>query len=554
MVFYMKRKAFIISIISMVLLLLIILLSVPINTNARILIKDKDNNEIAYLINANKSNLINPNEINEEYLSYILAIEDKDFYSHNGFSIKRIIKSFFSNITSNNAEGASTITQQYIKNTYLSNEKKISRKLVEIYLAIKLENKMEKNEILNEYLASIYFGHSIYGLKNAARYYYNKEIKDLSKKEMISFIALWNAPTIYSNNLEKWNKKKNQIAKILLDKRLIQSSYDEIITPIELNINTSYINSNRMFYIDQVINEFNSLSYCGKFNELITINTKYNPKTEVISKELDISYSIIGLDKTGYYTCCIGDQNYYKSSFNIAMNGIRDIGSTIKPILYYEAIKCGFENTTYISSPYSFTYKNKLTTITNSNSNYFNKINMRTALAVSDNIYAIKIHLNLGMYTLVNHLKKYNITSSPYPSLALGSVGMSLNHLARIYFQFFSEGYYIKPRFISSINGLKTVVSKEIINDISIINKIKLLLEAPFDSTIPHSTCGYLSYRLKDKCYGKSGLTDYDSYLIGFNENNLYAVWCGNINNNKLTNSTYKALPKELFIEAMNIN
>lgn len=550
----MKKKALILIISTIIIFILILMLLVKINVNPRILIIDEDNNELAYIINNNKSNKTNLEELNEEYIEYILAIEDKSFYTHNGYSIPRIIKAFFNNIFSNKHEGASTITQQYIKNTYLNNEKKISRKLVEIYLSTKLEKQMNKNEILEEYLSSIYFGSSIYGLENASRYYYNKEISDLSKKDMISFIALWNAPTIYSNNIEKWNKKKNEIAKQLLDIGLLTTDYNEVISPIKLSINKEYINSNRMYYIDQVLNEFNSLSYNSKFNELITLKTKYNFKTENIYSSYDINYSVIGIDKNGYYTCSIGDKNYYNSTFNIAMQGKRDIGSTIKPLLYYEAIKCGFEQAIYNSAPYTFNYKKANTTITNSNNIYHGNIGMKKALAVSDNIYAIKTHMKLGFNTLSNHLKKYNIDSNAYPSLALGSVGMSLNQLAKIYYQFFSDGYYINPKYIYSINNQKISIKKSILNDFSTINKIKLLLEAPFDSTIPHSTCGHLESSLTSKCYGKSGLTDYDSYLVGFNENNLYAVWCGDINNNKLDNSSFKVLPKKIFVEAINIS
>lgn len=546
------KKNIIKTIIPIILFVIIFFLGYPVNKNARILIFDENNTEMAYIVNGKKSNTIIASQLDKEYISYILEIEDKDFYNHKGFSIKRIIKSIYTNITSDKTSGASTITQQYVKNTYLSNEKKISRKIKEIILSVKLENKMTKEEILGEYLSTIYFGNSIYGLKNAARYYYNKSITELTRKDIISFIALWNAPAIYSKDHEKWNTRKNQIAKQLLDSGLIKSDYNLIIEPINLNINKEYSNSNKLYFIDQTLQEFNKLNYCSNFNELITLNTKYNPKTENIKSDLNINYSIIGVNKEGYYVSAIGDNNYYSSSYNIGFNGNRDIGSTIKPILYYEAIKCGFEHKLYNSTPFQFFYKKEPILIINSSNNYYNQINMRTALAVSDNIYAIKTHLNLGMYTLVNHLKKYNINSNAYPSLALGSVGMSLNDLVKIYYQFFSDGYYINPKFIYAINGQRIKINNVIVNDKKIIKKIKLLLEAPFDNTIPHCTCGHISYKLNSKCYGKTGLTDYDSYMLGFNDNVIYGIWCGYVNNKKLEINSYKNLPKELFVLAMN--
>lgn len=529
-----------------------------ISKNPRIQILDMDSNEIVYLNNFHKSTTEDLDELKQAYIQYILCIEDKDFYKHSGFSIPRIIKSVFNNLTGGNRQGASTITQQYVKNTYLSNKKSITRKIKELYLAIKIENKLSKDEILKEYLSALYFGNSVYGLTNASRYYYNKSVAELSAKEMISFIALWNAPTVYSNNIEKWNEKKNSIAKTLFNNGLLnKAEYQEIRQDIRLNICKEYISSNRQYYIDQVVAEFQKQNIQAKFNEKIILHTCYNPKTENISSALNINYSLLSINKDGYITSSIGDKNYTESTFNISIQGKRDIGSTIKPILYYEAIKCGFENQSYKSEVYSFRYKNETVTVSNSSNTYYSLINMRTAIAVSDNIYAIKTHLTLGMNTLANHLKKYGFEATPYPSLALGSIGMSLKQLSSIYFQFFQEGIYLSPRFIYKIHtGERTVLLKPVyskLNDAKLCRKIKDLLSAPFDTSIPHATCNSITKKLTSKCYGKSGLTDYDSYMIGFNEDNLVAVWSGNIHNEELLNTEYKRLPKELFYKTMNV-
>lgn len=529
-----------------------------ISKNPRIQILDDEDNEIVYLNNFHKSTSENLDDIKEVYIQYILCIEDKDFYKHSGFSVPRIIKSIFSNLTGGNRQGASTITQQYVKNTYLSNKKSITRKIKELYLAIKIENSLSKDEILEEYLSALYFGNSVYGLTNAARYYYGKSVSELSAKEMISFIALWNAPTVYSNSIEKWNDKKNAIAKILYNRGYLnKSEYQEVVQDIRLNICNDYISSNRQYYIDQVISEFQKQGIRAKFNEKIIVHTRYNFETETISSALNTNYSLLSINKEGYITSSIGDKSYSDSTFNISIQGKRDIGSTIKPILYYEAIKCGFENQSYKSELYSFRYKNETVTVSNSSDTYYSLIDMRTAIAVSDNIYAIKTHLALGMNTLANHLKKYGLEATPYPSLALGSIGMSLKQLASIYFQFFQEGVYISPRFIYKIRTkertilLKPVTSR--LNDATLCRKIKELLAAPFDTSIPHATCNSITNKLNGKCYGKSGLTDYDSYMIGFNEENLVAVWSGDIHNEELLNAEYKRLPKELFYKTMNV-
>lgn len=552
----MKKVAFWLVIVLFIIILLKIK-NMPISSNSQIIILDCNNEEIAYINNGHKTNKESLDKIKDEYIAYILFIEDKSFYKHNGFDIKRLIKSIYNNLTNQSKEGASTITQQYIKNTYLTNEKSLFRKAKELILAIKLENELSKDEILSEYLSCLYFGNNIYGISNACKYYFNKDISLINKQEMISLIALWNAPSIYSNNLIKWNKKKNIIANTLYNNGLINNEdLLNITKDLTLDINTEYINSNRLFYIDQVINEFNTLNIKTSFNTPIYIKTEYDKNTEKIQSTLDINYSIISTNRDGYITSCIGDKDYYNSSYNIAINGNRDIGSTIKPLLYYEAIKCGFRYKKYVSEEYNFEFNNEEISIVNNSNSYYGLIGMDHALAVSDNIYAIKTHIRLGMNTLVYHLKKYGIKSNPIPSLALGSVGMSLKNLNDIYSQFFNNGVYTKSRFIKEIiikNKLYKYSSNKLnINNKDICNEIKNMLANTFNIQIPHSTGNSIAHLLNSKCYGKSGLTDYDSYMIGFNEDNLVSVWCGDINNLKLENSEYKRLPKELFYKMIN--
>ena len=132
------------------------------------------NNELFYEINnLHESTYVPLEDINENIIKTIIEIEDKRFYQHSGFDIYRIVKAIFHNLKDDDIIGASTITQQYVKNIYLTNEKSIKRKLNEIYYAIKLEGIYEKNEILEGYLNTIYFNHGIYGIYDAAKYYFN---------------------------------------------------------------------------------------------------------------------------------------------------------------------------------------------------------------------------------------------------------------------------------------------------------------------------------------------------------------------------------------------
>ena len=561
----MKKKILHISILILICVIFLLFILNPINQinsrNKEIIIQDNDNNELMRIVNNHKISSINIEDIPQINIDILLAIEDKEFYNHHGFNLTRIFKTIISNIKNKRVYGASTLTQQYIKNVYLSNEKKLSRKITEIYYAIKLEQLLTKEQILTKYLNCLYFGNDIYGLCNASKYYFNKHYSNLTIQEFTTLIAIINAPTYYTNHLDKLNNRKNVLLKYLYDNNIISvTDYYISKKPITFKINKQIYNGNLLHYIDGVLNEFNTLSIKSNFNEEITIKTKYNIKTNNINITSNANYAGIAVDKEGYIISLIGNNDYYKSTFNIVTKGNRDIGSTIKPLLYYEAIKCGFENQHYYSSPYSFKYNDEIITIKNYGSSYPNKyISMKEAIATSDNIYAIKTHQALGFKTLANHLIKYNIHAKSLPSLALGSVGMSLWQLTRIYSQFFTEGKYLNFQYITEvlIDNKTCYKSKPLISSLGnseIFTKIKNLMSAVFDNNIPHSTASSISGNLITKCYGKSGLTDYDSYMIGFSNNILVGAWSGYTDNDKLISIEEKRIPKQLFVELININ
>lgn len=552
----MKRKKLIIAI---ALIIVFIIFYNPINSindlnKSQVTILDKNDNNVMTIINNHRLTPIDLDDFNDKNIEILLHIEDKDFYQHNGFSIKRIFKTIISNIFNNKNDGASTITQQYIKNVYLNNKKSLSRKIKEIYYAIKLEKKALKDEILESYLNYIYFGNDIYGIGNAAKYYFNTSYKDLSIAQMTALVALLNAPTYYSNSLDRLDIKRRTLLKILYNDGIInEDEYLNALKPLKMGEYNVY-ESELLFYTDGVIKELKELNINNKG---IIIKTNYHRIN--LNYNTNGNYAGIAVDKNGYILSMIGSNNYYESSFNIVTSGKRDIGSTIKPILYYEALKCGYSpNKKFYSAPYSFIYKNELITFKNNASSYpYKSIGMRTALATSDNIYAIKMHQELGFKTLANHLKSYNIVAKGIPSLALGSVGMSLYDLTRIYSQFFTEGYYLNFKYIKEILKNEKIIyqrkiKQTVLGKEKYFKSIKELMAGTFDSNIAHSTAGYLHNKLKTKCYGKSGLTDYDSYMLGFNDKILVGIWSGYLDNSYLDDAYIKKLPKEIFLELIN--
>ncbi len=562
----MKRKIIISFVVSFVIFILFLFFFQPIDsiedlsTTPELSIVDAQDHEIMHMIHGHKTTPIDIEKLSKKNIEILLTIEDKNFYKHSGFNINRIIKTILSNIKKNESHGASTITQQYIKNVYLNNKKTIGRKIKELYYAIKLEQIATKDEILAGYLNCIYLGNDIYGIADGAKYYFNTSYEDLTISQMTTLVALLNAPSYYSNHLDELEQKRNKLLHALYENSIITlEEYHEAIAPLVFRLNKKIYNSNLLYYVDGVLKELNTLDYSNKFNKIIKIKTRYVQGMNSFSFSTEANYAAIAIDKDGYILSMIGDKEYSSSSFNIVTSGKRDIASTIKPILYYEALKCGFTpSTSYYSGPYSFSYHNEMVTIKNFSSIYpYRNISMREALATSDNIYAIKTHQALGFKTLANHFKAYQIEANSLPSLALGSIGMSLYDLTRIYSQFFTEGTYLDLKYIENIyRGDQILYARspknKSLGEPKYFKTIKELMASTFDPSIPHATAASYSTLLKTKCYGKSGLSDFDSYMMGFSDDILIGVWAGYIDNQFLENPEVKRLPKEIFLRLMN--
>ncbi|MDE6001622.1 MAG: transglycosylase domain-containing protein, partial [Clostridia bacterium] len=189
-------------------------------------IYDDNGNEIISASLDAKNKSVSLKNLQPQTVNAFIASEDRTFYNHNGLNYKRMVKALFKNIAAGSfKEGASTISQQLIKNTHLSNDKTIKRKLNEIKLTRKLEKKYEKDEILEMYLNTIYFGHNCYGLQSAAEFYFNKKAENLNLTESATIVGLLTSPNNYSpfKNPEKSLSRRNVVLKSMLDCGYIES-------------------------------------------------------------------------------------------------------------------------------------------------------------------------------------------------------------------------------------------------------------------------------------------------------------------------------------------
>lgn len=540
-----------------------------------ITILDKDENTYFEINNANKQSYVNLIDISEHIKKAIICIEDKDFYRHNGINIKRMGGALLKNIKSNSiSEGASTITQQYARNLFLTNEKTYKRKIKEISIAINLESKYSKDEILEGYLNTIYFGHGIYGIKDACKFYFNKIPKDITLAEACVLTAIPKGPSIYSPiiNYEKNKERKELIIKELFkDQKISKYEMNEALKErITINKTSKENIKKAPFYQDAIIEELKELNikseipYSVYTNVDLDLNTFINKTIEKYLPSSDLEIALMAMNpKNGEVLSIIGGKDYSKSSFNRATSALRQPGSSIKPFLYYAALENGFTPiTTFNSSPTTFNINGSIYEPHNYKEIYPNQdVTMAYALATSDNIYAVKTHLFLGTDTLYNTLIDFGFSTkiNNNASLALGTSEVYLDELVNGYAKIASLGKNVKRNYINKIvdiNGKVLYKANNNYNQVFNANNCYILAETMtnvFDNNLALNisvTGASIKSMLTNKYAAKSGSTDTDNWMIGFNNNFVLGIWCGYDDNRVLENGEGKFI-KYIWAEIM---
>ncbi len=504
-----------------------------------------DNDYSAILEQSNGRNLVEIDLIMPHTLNAFVSIEDKRFYNHNGIDYKGLLRATLNNVKSFTfKEGASTISQQLIKNTHLSNEKTIKRKLIEIKLAKQLEKKYTKKEILEKYLNTIYFGENTYGIKNASKLYFNQSVEDLSINQSAMLAGLINAPSYYSpyKNYEKCMQRKDVVLKQMLSqgyisKQQFNQNYNKNVEVCQ----TNSVNHGYYYMAKQELNEIISRSpYDAKSLKIYTYcdtELQNNLENKLRNNTVDAHKSAVLINKNGqvnaYFSTC-GDVQ-------------RQLGSVIKPLVSYApAIELDLVHsaTKILDEKTDFNgYTPK-----NFNNQYYGNLSVKDSLSVSSNVCAVKLLNYVGVEKATSYLKKLNIPLSNSDNslvLALGSFdkGVKLSEITSAYSVFNDNGYYSSPKFIKKIvdNKGKVIyqdtVKKEKVFDEATISIMNDMMQ----NNVKNGTAKKLSFCNKT-LYAKTGTVGYekantDAYTISYNANHILGVWIGNKENSFLDNS-----------------
>ena len=532
------------------------------------------NNNLIFQSNNNNSWVSNDN-ISSYVKNATISIEDKNFYNHHGFDYLRILKALYLNIKNKSiVEGASTISQQYVKNLYLDFDKTWKRKIEEAFLTLRLEVHYNKDEILEGYLNTINYGQGNYGIESASEYYFNKKASDLSLEESVMLAGIPRSPE-NNNPISNYNnciKRAKIVAKSMLDNKYItKEEYDNLFKE-EITIYGKRETNNMktlMYYHDAVIDELHNIKSIPKSLIKaggIKIYTNYDPD---VQKSLDTSIvnntnekdsvqiaSIVVKPSTGQILALAGGTDYAKSPFNRVINAKRQVGSTIKPFLYYAALLNNMtESSTFLSEKTSFVFSNNQTYTPKNHSDIYGNqnISMAAALAYSDNVYAVKTHLFLGENMLVDTLKLAGLKEelSAIPSLALGSKEISMIDYANAYNTLANYGtktdIYLINR-VEDLNGNTLYKHKNKSEDVLdkdytfIINEMLTNTYNPAFIDYLNPTVLYLNSKISRKYALKSGTTENDYWIVGYNPDVLMLVWAGNDLNDPVDSSYSKKI------------
>ena len=543
---------------------------------------DKNGEKIANIFEGEHRYYAQFNEIPPRVIEALLAIEDTTFFEHPGINVDAIFRAIIKDIKAGKlVEGASTITQQLVKNRLLTREKKISRKVKELIYALKVEMALSKEEILERYLNEIYFGHGYYGIKTAADGYFHKKLDDLTLKEMAILVGLPKAPSTYAptKNYEISMGRANRvIARMYALGWIDEDTYNDALLESPQVFDDTLTQNSAPFIVDEVLRRAAEFGIddikSGGYEIYTTIDMRLqeaardslkkaydasvkriesyiendkrrfetNPDLEV---QLDINTSIlngalVSLDsKTGDILALVGSVDYQKSSYNRATQGRRQPGSAFKPFIYQVAIDLGYSGATeLIDIARTYTYEKDGEELKwqpkNYEKNYKGLLTLREALVHSRNLATINLVNDIGLSALLREFKKFGIANLPPDlSIALGSITLSPLELAKYYTSFANGGIQVEPHLIRYIDKGSTTIYEKAERTRFITEETQAYIMTTILQDVIKKGTGRRANVRGIELAGKTGTTNnnMDGWFAGYSPTIETVVWFGNDDN-----------------------
>ena len=514
-------------------------------------------------------------EVPQTLVKAFIATEDKNFYKHPGYDMVGLARSMVANILAGHVvQGASTITQQLSRILFLSNEKTFTRKIKELQVAAQIEKTISKDKILEMYLNNVYLGSGAYGVKGAARIYFNKNLNELSLPEMALIAGLPQAPSVYSpyNNKDLAKKRRNQVLlRMYKMKYITKDTYEKAKqAPITLsNMPMMYATNKAPYFCDYVVKEMHKLGFTEdeivnggykvittldykaqvKANEAILTNLKAWGMTRDKNQAAVFSFSPID----GRILVYAGGKDYTKSQYDRVSQSARPSGSAFKPFIYTAAIEKGYSPNDMIDD---LPFKAGDWTPKNYGNKYRGPIPLYTALMVSSNVCTARLMDAIGVRPVIQLARVMGITTPiPYDyTISLGSNSVKLFEMTRAYGVFANGGYKVEPFAIERIESSRGTILYEAkkARTSKVLNLNTAATMTAIMKTVITSGTGRAA-SIGKPAAGKTGTTDdsRDAYFIGFTPDVVTGVWVGNDDNSQMGGVTGGTIPAKIWRDVM---
>lgn len=543
---------------------------------------------LARLVPDNKEDrvLVTLDEIPSQLIDTLLLIEDRDFYHHHGISPIGIIRALFNNIRAGRTvQGGSTLTQQLVKNMFLTRERTFSRKIKEALMSLILEFRYSKDQILEAYINEVYlgqnYGNGVYGFGLAAEFYFGKKIDQLSNEQIALLVAQVKGPSYYNpwRHAERATERRDLILRLMFEQDMLSiMEYEESAeSTLSIRPNKRLVKGDFPAYLQVVKAELNELLSSVTQKSGIKVFTGFSHRSQQlleqsVAKQLplldkktnqsDLETAMVVTDiASGEIRALIGGRESGYAGFNRAINAKRHVGSLIKPAIYATALD------NYQHYNFASVLADEAITLTsnsgktwqpnNYDGKYRGQVSLIEGLIYSLNIPTINLGMSLGLSKVAKTINTlgYQDNLRMRPSVLLGAVNMSPLEINQLYLTIANNGYYQQSHSITKILSAnnETLWEEPILAEQRLSKNTSYLLNYALTQVAKTGTAKSLTWRLSgDVIAGKTGTSNdlRDSWFIGYDNKHLVTTWIGKDDNTPtgLTGSS-GALP--LFAEFM---
>jgi penicillin-binding protein 1A len=522
---------------------------------------DRYGNPLAVLFAEEDRAPIGIEEVPQHVIDAVIAIEDQKFYEHNGVDWKGTLRALVRNVEEGEVvQGGSTITQQLVKIGILEDsERTLERKIREAFLAVRLEEELDKDEILERYLNSVYFGSGAYGIRAASERYFDKQPSDLTIPEAALLAGLIANPEGSNpiNFPDRARDRRLAVLRAMLDEGMISQAQLDFAAAFPLPDTVHAFSDDRpspdTFFVEEVKrrllrDERLGATYQERYEAIfrggLTIHTTFDPRLQLLAEAAvrgtippgQFTAALVAIDNaTGHVLALYGGASFDEKQFNLATQSIRQTGSAFKPITLATALSSGYSPEDFISgsSPCRFDIPGSEPWIINAPGG--GTMTLRRATVSSINCAYARLALSLGAERIVDMAGRLGIDTSKMqavPSITLGTQSTPVLDMASAYSVFANDGVYREPLFVTKVetSAGEVVFEEHSFGEQRLDTNVARTMVDVLEGVIREGTGTRARLEGDRPAFGKTGTTDnlVDALFVGGTRQITTAVWMGN--------------------------